>query len=194
MCMATNLLNPLRPVKGKKEDIYHSDELGLRETVNGMDVVVQGEAEDEGEMASRVQSQNVQDETEMVGHENIEESEGQAHRTARAPHTPSPKEVDEHELTHCPYRSWCDHCVRGQAKDDPHSTVSAEYGDSTVVRVAMDYCFFTEEASAQETDHSDSVAAKTSMTVLVIRKRYSARVEQNSWSWIRSWRTWRRSC
>ena len=76
-----------------------------------MDVVVQGEAEDDGEMASRVQSQNVQDETEMVGHENIEESEGQAHPTARAPHTPSPKEVDEHELAHCPYRLWCDQCV-----------------------------------------------------------------------------------
>ena len=98
-------------MKGKKEDIYHSDELGLRETVNGMDVVVQGETEDVGEMASRLQSQNVRDETDMVGHENIEGSGGQVHRTARAPHTPSPKEVDEHELTHCPYRSWCDHCV-----------------------------------------------------------------------------------
>ena len=38
----------------------------------------------------------------------------------RAPKEPSREEVDEHNVTHTPYRSWCPHCVSGRAKDYPH--------------------------------------------------------------------------
>ena len=62
--------------------------------------------------------------------------EAQAPRAARAPHVPSQQEIDEHDLTHCPYRAWCEHCVRGQAKDDCHRTVAGIYADSYVVRVS----------------------------------------------------------
>ena len=37
----------------------------------------------------------------------------------RASVMPSKKEVEEHELPHCPYRAWCDHCVRGKRKMHP---------------------------------------------------------------------------
>ena len=33
---------------------------------------------------------------------------------------PSQQEVDAHELTHLPFRSWCSHCMRGRGKDMPH--------------------------------------------------------------------------
>ena len=39
--------------------------------------------------------------------EEDEETEGQAAKAIRAPIRPSPKEVDEHMLTHIPFRSWC---------------------------------------------------------------------------------------
>ena len=29
-------------------------------------------------------------------------------------------EVDEHNMTHLPYRSWCTHCVRGRGEAHPH--------------------------------------------------------------------------
>ena len=32
------------------------------------------------------------------------------------PRKPSQKEVDEHELTHLPYRNWCDICVKYKGK------------------------------------------------------------------------------
>ena len=89
-------------------------------------------------------------------------------RTVRSPARPTSKDVEEHDLTHCPYRAWCDHCVRGQAKDDSHSTVKGEFADSTVVRVALDYCFFQEGVTSKTTEHEDSTRAKTSMTVLVM--------------------------
>ena len=70
-----------------------------------------------------------------------EHGTGISQKTARAPGKPTSKEVEEHELTHCPYRAWCDHCVKGQAKDDGHSTVKGDLADSSVVRVSLDYCF-----------------------------------------------------
>ena len=94
--------------------------------------------------------------------------EAQAPRAARAPHVPSQREIDEHDLTHCPYRAWCEHCVRGQAKDDCHSKVAGIYADSSVVRVSMDYCFLTEDVKSQETEHREEVKANISMTILVI--------------------------
>ena len=42
-----------------------------------------------------------------------EESETETHqaKAATIPMRPSQKEVDNHMLTHLPYRAWCPHCV-----------------------------------------------------------------------------------
>ena len=44
-------------------------------------------------------------------------------RPRRAPRMPSAKYVEERNFTHCPPRTWCEHCVRGLAKDAPSRTV-----------------------------------------------------------------------
>ena len=36
------------------------------------------------------------------------------------PKLPKKDEVDEHYLTHLPFRSWCQHCVRGAGKAADH--------------------------------------------------------------------------
>ena len=78
--------------------------------------------------------------------------------------------------------------MRGQAKDDPHYAVAAEYADSSGVRVSMDYCFFTEDAQATETDREDSTKSTVSMTVMLMVESFfrsmqcSAKVPQmNGW-------------
>ena len=43
-----------------------------------------------------------------------------------APYSPSRQERMEHEVTHSPYRSWCEHCVRGKSKSRGHYASSAE--------------------------------------------------------------------
>jgi hypothetical protein len=122
---------------------------------------VQGDSEDVSSEAA------AGDEGELrctpCGHE-----EGIAQRVARSPKRPSSKEVEDHELTHCPYRAWCEHCVKGQAKDDGHSTVKGELADSSVVRVILDYCFFQEGVTSKATEHEDATTAKTSLSVLVM--------------------------
>jgi len=48
------------------------------------------------------------------------DEEGATGRNLRAPKGPTPKEVEEHSVTHWPFRDWCEHCVRGRAKSMGH--------------------------------------------------------------------------
>ena len=49
-----------------------------------------------------------------------EDQGGAIMRSLGDPRLPSQNEVDEHNLTHLPYRNWCPHCVRGRGKDLDH--------------------------------------------------------------------------
>ena len=131
------------------------------EGVSGEDVEVE---EGIGNDAGDGQREQAQEPDGLPGGED----EAQTPRAAKAPKVPSAREVEEHELTHCPARSWCDQCVKGQSKDFPHRSVTGELADSSVVRVSMDYCFLSEGASIKKTDHEQTEAARTVMTVLVV--------------------------
>ena len=53
----------------------------------------------------------------------------------RAVNKPSAEEVRRHMISHVPYRSWCEHCVRGKAKDNPHVRVCREEWETEAVHV-----------------------------------------------------------
>ena len=69
-----------------------------------------------------------------------EESE-EVHKPRRIPTPilPSRDEVDEHNVTHVPYRNWCPHCIRGRGRDLDHRR-SVEEG-RRVLEFSFDYCF-----------------------------------------------------
>eukprot|EP00959_Pyramimonas_sp_CCMP1952_P475109 9504012-Pyramimonas_sp.AAC.2 len=64
--------------------------------------------------------------------------EGAASVAMTAPPRPTKKMIEDHEVSHLPFRSWCTACVRGRAKSCPryrrdksgevYSTFSADYG------------------------------------------------------------------
>ena len=51
---------------------------------------------------------------------------------------PSKEEVELHNLTHLPYRSWCPHCVRGKAKRRHHRRKQKLHRSGVPV-ISMDY-------------------------------------------------------
>ena len=51
-------------------------------------------------------------------------AEAQPARPGNVPVLPSESEVEQHELTHLPFRSWCRHCVRAKGKESPHHEAS----------------------------------------------------------------------
>ena len=52
--------------------------------------------------------------------------EGEPHHEAqdptvlKGPIKPSAEDIEKHNVTHLPYRSWCDVCVRAVGREDPH--------------------------------------------------------------------------
>ena len=75
----------------------------------------------------------------------------------RTERKPSVKEVEEHVVTHLPFRSWCPMCVQGKSKIDPHCARGDR--DSEVQIVNADHMYME---SAEE-EH------KMSMLILVIK-------------------------
>ena len=76
------------------------------------------------------------------------------------PKLPSQREVDEHNLTHLPYRNWCKRCVFGKGRHAPHFK-RAEREDS-LAEAHFDYC-------------SMSTKEQPLATVLVAKERESRR-------------------
>ena len=89
-----------------------------------------------------VEGVDSQNDGDLAGEE--DSGEVQASRGIGQPRLPSERERRDHEKTHCPYRCWCEHCVRGQGSEYRHSTVVGTNADSEVPRVILDYCVFTE--------------------------------------------------
>ena len=61
---------------------------------------------------------------------------------------------DSHDLTHIPFQPWCEVCVTGRAKDDPHQRRPLQPGGSVAMdeweQVQLDYSFGKTEDSEAE--------------------------------------------
>ncbi len=64
----------------------------------------------------------------------------------KLPPTPPRREVEEHEVNHYPYRAWCRSCVASAGRRDGHPSHAGETGGDHISVVAVDYCFFTDNA------------------------------------------------
>ncbi|CAK0839054.1 unnamed protein product [Prorocentrum cordatum] len=72
-----------------------------------------------------------------------------APRAKAIPPTVSKAEWDAHQLTHLPFRSWCESCVAGKAAEDPHRQLQ-QAPDGATPKVCMDYLFLTQKAVEKE--------------------------------------------
>ena len=73
----------------------------------------------------------------------------------RDPGEPTQEEVDQHNLTHAAFRSWCPHCVRGRAKNAPHRKVHREADAAPVI--SFDYCFLGSGVTADRSSDTERV-------------------------------------
>ena len=60
-------------------------------------------------------------------------------RVARNPGDPTDKEVEEHNVTHLPHRSWCPVCVKARGKEVAHKKVR-EQGEVPTVSIRSTCC------------------------------------------------------
>ena len=60
-----------------------------------------------------------------------------------APTRPSEQMIQEHMITHLPYRSWCQSCVRGRGKSMRHCRVE-DKDQNQIPVISADYAFLGE--------------------------------------------------
>ena len=108
------------------------------------------------------------------------DEEGEQAKTMNVGHKPSVEEVNMHNLTHIPFRSWCPFCVAGKAKDNPHRGVEDQ--EAGVNIIDMDYMFLNsnepdavvaadDEESEEEPEEEAASSSANNMPVLVYYDR-----------------------
>ena len=63
-------------------------------------------------------------------------------KLSKVPVAPSQQEIEHHNVSHLPFRSWCKHCVRGESKAHPHKVNDGRISDVPVI--IIDYMFINE--------------------------------------------------
>ncbi len=82
-------------------------------------------------------------EIEEAVHDEELEQETAKIQVAPAPVKPPPGQVEEHRITHCPYRSWCDHCGRGRGLGEQRGRHAGRH--HAIPRVGIDYWYVTSD-------------------------------------------------
>ena len=59
-----------------------------------------------------------------------------------SPEGPSKQERETHNLTHIPFRSWCEHCVKGRARKRAHKRRDPEIKKEELKRATRVYMDF----------------------------------------------------
>ena len=98
----------------------------------------------EGDMFGKEEWANVEEQERRKEEQEEEDSEGHRPKYKVVSDKPSKREVEEHMLTHIPFRDWCPHCVRGKSKATPHRK-RKEGEDEEVPVISVDYMFMETE-------------------------------------------------
>ena len=67
--------------------------------------------------------------------------EGRDPKLLRNPVKPSAEDIEKHNVTHLPYRSWCEVCAKAVGREDPHYRKSASERErgGGLPRISLDY-------------------------------------------------------
>ena len=97
-----------------------------------------------------------------------EEEEGDAPRCLPCPGSPSRADRLAHEVSHWPYRPWCEWCVRGRAVGPNSKTVPLEKKESIIPKTHLDYAFLQDEIVEIDTELDKDESVNMSMTMMVM--------------------------
>ena len=152
---------PVRPAEQSKEGVSP----GHFGQSHGRDRFDHGRIKEvaplDGEPGDVVLEQGEDQEAEGADEPEFEVDEEEVHTVGvqRTPMLPSQSEIDEHNLTHLPFRDWCPFCIRRRGLSSGHFARKTPE-ESQVPTISIDYCFLGDETTRD-----------TDLPVLVVRDR-----------------------
>ena len=69
------------------------------------------------------------------------EEEGLIPKLKKIVTKPTPEEVERHMVKHIPFREWCQNCVAGKSKTDPH--LKGGKDEKAIPKISLDYMYMT---------------------------------------------------
>ena len=97
-------------------------------------------------------------------------------KSLRSPIRPPVSEVEKHNLTHLPYRHWCQVCVESKGKEDPHPRGKGDDDDkSGLPIISLDYQEMNEELQLR------LIIGKDEATGMVIAHQAVCKGPKDSW-------------
>ena len=90
--------------------------------------------------------------------EDPQSEEVQASKIAPSPSFPSAAELEDHRISHLPFRSWCRECILGKALGEQRA--SKGHSPSKIAVIGVDYFYMTEKSLLSR----DELAEKFPMT------------------------------
>ena len=102
------------------------------------------------------------------------------------PVKPSAEDIAKHNITHLPYRSWCEVCTRAVGREDPHKRRRKRKAEkaSELPKISMDY---QELISAAKKDPGEDettvkiIVVKDELTCVVLSYRVSQKGQGDTW-------------
>jgi hypothetical protein len=94
--------------------------------------------------------------------------EGFGARARKVEVVPRKKEVEEHNLDHAVFRSWCPHCVKGRAEAYGHKKRGGDRGDAPTV--SLDNTHTHSEQEKEEEKGMPIIVGKDNKTKMMIAK------------------------
>ena len=82
--------------------------------------------------------------------------------------SPSAAERLQHEITHWPYRPWCEWCVRGRAVGPNSRKVPDDKKVTAVPKAHLDYAYLQDEVIEDGDEFEETGAVGQSMTLMVM--------------------------
>ena len=89
-------------------------------------------------------------------------------KVAPDPGMPTQSEIDEHNATHYPFRSWCEYCVKARGEGEQHRGTDKS-ATSQVPVIAFDYLFITNGRVLRRHEMSEEDKERVKMTILVVK-------------------------
>ena len=95
------------------------------------------------------------DDQRAAGPVEEELEEGRTPNALAVPEGPSKQEREEHNLTHIPFRDWCEHCVRARARRRAHRRRKKELKKEELQRVTRIYMDFYYNGIGEEEEEKE---------------------------------------
>ena len=124
----------------------------------------------------------VEDDEEDEGEELTASMEARVPSSLTAPEKHTQVKIDEHNLTHLPYRSWCPICVSAAGREDRHMGRTDEVEEGELTTVGMDYNFISDGLGAGHEDEIKALVLKDFKTGMLWAHRVDKKGPQDKWA------------